>query len=71
MKIQREYREAVDEFVNRALQKYGADIDSIILFGSVARGEAKEDYGIALEHFMFGALGNSTIFEGYFSYVGW
>ncbi|MEW6011760.1 MAG: nucleotidyltransferase domain-containing protein [Euryarchaeota archaeon] len=46
MKIQGKYREAVHEFVNRALQKYGADIDSIILFGSVARGEAREDSDI-------------------------
>ncbi|MCK4529201.1 nucleotidyltransferase domain-containing protein [candidate division WOR-3 bacterium] len=43
MKISEKYRESVNEFVRRALEKYGDTIDSIILFGSVARGEAKED----------------------------
>lgn len=32
----------MNEFVRRALEKYGDKIDSIILFGSVARGEARE-----------------------------
>ena len=43
MEIKEKYKEAIDEFVRRALEKYGDKIDSIILFGSVARGEANED----------------------------
>ena len=43
MKIYEKYRESVNEFVRGALEKYGDKIDIIILFGSVARGEAKED----------------------------
>jgi predicted nucleotidyltransferase len=46
MQIQEEFQEAVKEFVRRALRKYEDKIDSIILFGSVARGEAKEDSDI-------------------------
>jgi len=46
MQIQAKYRGAVKEFVSRALKRYGDKIDSIILFGSVARGEAKEDSDI-------------------------
>jgi len=46
MEIKEKYKEAIDEFVRRALEKYGDKIDSIILFGSVARGEAKEDSDI-------------------------
>ena len=42
----RRYREAVEEFVRRVLERYKDKIDSIILFGSVARGEAKEDSDI-------------------------
>ena len=43
MQIQEKYQEAVEEFVRRVKGKYEDKIDSIILFGSVARGEAKED----------------------------
>ena len=46
MQIQGNYQEAVDEFVRRVRRKYEDKIDSIILFGSVARGEAKEDSDI-------------------------
>jgi len=46
MQIQKKYQEAVKEFVRRAKEKYEDKIDSIILFGSVARGEAKEDSDI-------------------------
>ena len=46
MKIQRKYQKAVDEFVKRALGKYKDKIDSIILFGSIARGEAREESDI-------------------------
>jgi predicted nucleotidyltransferase len=34
------------EFVEKVLDKYSDRIDSIILFGSVARGEAKEESDI-------------------------
>jgi len=43
MKIQKRYQEAVDEFMKRVLEKYRDRIESIILFGSVARGVAKEE----------------------------
>ena len=46
MKILDKYRKAVDEFVERVLDKHSDRIDSIILFGSVARGEAKEESDI-------------------------
>ena len=46
IEIQNKYLEPVIEFVNVALEKYGEKIESIILFGSVARGEAKEDSDI-------------------------
>lgn len=46
MKTPKKYQNAVDEFVRRALEKCGDKIESIILFGSVARGEAKEDSDI-------------------------
>jgi len=46
MQIHRKYREAVNEFVRRVLERYKDKIDSIILFGSVARGEAREDSDI-------------------------
>ena len=46
MRIQRRYQKAVDEFIRRALEKYKDRIDTIILFGSVARGEAREDSDI-------------------------
>ena len=43
MDVQRKYRKAVDEFVKKAMDNYADKIDSIILFGSVARGEAKRN----------------------------
>lgn len=46
MKILEKYRNVVDEFVRRVLEKYGDEIDEIILFGSVARGDAREDSDI-------------------------
>ena len=42
MQNQEKYQEAVNEFVSRAREKYEEKIDRIILFGSVARGEANE-----------------------------
>ena len=46
MKIMDKYQKAVDEFVERVSDKYSDRIDSIILFGSVARGEAREESDI-------------------------
>ena len=46
MKIKEKYQKVVNEFVRRALEKYDDEIDSIILFGSVARGEAREESDI-------------------------
>ena len=46
IQIQKGYQKAVDEFARRALEKYRDKIDSIILFGSVARREAREDSDI-------------------------
>jgi len=46
MRIQKRYQKAVDEFLKRVLEKYRDKIDSIILFGSVARGVAKEESDI-------------------------
>jgi predicted nucleotidyltransferase len=41
--IQKKYLGPLREFVKVALEKHGEKIETIILFGSVARGEAKED----------------------------
>jgi len=46
VKVQKRYQGPLREFVNVALEKYGEKIEAIILFGSVARGEAKEDSDI-------------------------
>ena len=46
MEIQDRYKKPVGEFVRMALEKHKDKIDSIILFGSVARGEAREDSDI-------------------------
>ncbi len=43
MNIQERYREPIAEFVRKVLERYEKNIESIILFGSVARGESKED----------------------------
>jgi predicted nucleotidyltransferase len=61
MKIQEKYKRPVEEFVRRALEKYGDKIDKIILFGSVARGEARDESdvdilvvgNVSLEEFSF------------------
>ena len=42
MKIQERYQRAVDEFVRIVVEQYKDRVDEIILFGSVARGEAEE-----------------------------
>jgi predicted nucleotidyltransferase len=41
--IQKRYQEPVNEFVRKVLGRYRDKVDSIILFGSVARGEAKDE----------------------------
>jgi uncharacterized protein len=46
MKSLNQYPPAVDEFVSEMLQKHENSIDSIILFGSVARGEARDESDI-------------------------
>ena len=43
MNIQERYRKPIEEFLRRALERYREEIEGIILFGSVARGEGKED----------------------------
>lgn len=45
-KIPKRYQAPVQEFVKVALEKYGDRIERIILFGSVARGEATEESDI-------------------------
>ena len=39
---------AIDEFIKRAVQSYGDQIQSITLFGSVARGTDRPDSDIDL-----------------------
>ncbi len=43
MNIQERYRKPIEEFVRRVLERYRDEIEGVILFGSVARGEGKED----------------------------
>ena len=40
METMEKFRIAADEFARKAMENYGVNIDKIILFGSVARGEA-------------------------------
>jgi len=58
MKIRERYQIAVNEFVRRAVEKYKDRIDEIILFGSVARGEAGEDSDIDIL-----VIGNASLEE--------
>jgi predicted nucleotidyltransferase len=46
LEIQKRYQEPLREFVKVALEKYGENVESIILFGSVARGEARRESDI-------------------------
>ncbi|WP_321421787.1 nucleotidyltransferase domain-containing protein [uncultured Methanobacterium sp.] len=46
MKFQDEYEKIALEFANQVLESHGAKIDTIILFGSTARGEANEESDI-------------------------
>ena len=46
MKLQERYKKAEDEFVKELEKDHHNEIESIILFGSVARGEARLDSDI-------------------------
>lgn len=45
-KLNETYQKAAQEFADRAVSALGDDIDSIVLYGSVARSEAKEESDI-------------------------
>lgn len=40
------HKEAVEEFVRKLKEKFGSRIESIVVFGSYARGEWKEESDI-------------------------
>lgn len=44
--LQERYQKALDLFLSKVLERYRNNIENIILFGSVVRGEAKEDSDI-------------------------
>lgn len=46
MDIHDKYRSLAQEFAEKVLEKYGERVDIIILFGSAAIGEAKEESDI-------------------------
>jgi len=46
MKAPEKYQAEVDEFVKEILHRYKCKVETIILFGSVARGEAHEESDI-------------------------
>lgn len=46
MNIQNKYQAIAGEFRHEILRKYGDKVDTIILFGSAARGEASKDSDI-------------------------
>ena len=46
LQLEKRYQKALDEFLRRVLEGYGDMIERIILFGSVARGEAREESDI-------------------------
>ena len=46
MTISAEYRDIAEEFVKRVVFRLGDKIDSILLYGSVSRGEAKKNSDI-------------------------
>lgn len=46
MNIQDKYHVIAQEFANKVLEKYGEQVDAIILFGSTARGEARKESDI-------------------------
>lgn len=45
-KLQRKYEKALEAFKSRILNELGKRIQSIVIYGSVARGEATEDSDI-------------------------
>ena len=45
-KLNETYQKAAQEFADRAVSALGDDIDSIVLYGSVARGEARVESDI-------------------------
>lgn len=45
-RVNDKYREAAEEFARRVTSTLGDRIDSIVLYGSVARGEARRDSDI-------------------------
>ncbi len=48
MELHARHQTALDEFLRRALENYGERIERIILFGSVARGDAREESDIEI-----------------------
>lgn len=46
--IEKKYQKTIDAFVNKVLENYRDKIESITLFGSVAREEVKDDSDIDL-----------------------
>lgn len=48
MSIQKRYETVIRQFVRTAQERYAAHIDRIILYGSVARGDADADSDIDL-----------------------
>lgn len=42
------HREVAEEFVRRLKRRYGDRIERVVLFGSVARGEARKDSDVDL-----------------------
>jgi uncharacterized protein len=48
MQIQKNYQTVIDAFVSQIVQRWGDQIERVILFGSVARGEATGESDIDL-----------------------
>lgn len=42
LRLQGRYRKALRTLMNRIVKELGSRIDSIVVYGSVARGEARE-----------------------------
>lgn len=45
-RVSERYRKAAEEFSRRIVAELGGEIDAIVLYGSVARGEARKDSDI-------------------------